>query len=74
VGGGAASPQRSLGMQEAIRCRRAYRKQLASAHCRDVEMLMPLKGFDERREKGDEPFGANPVCRIPCQEQRLLNF
>ena len=35
---------------------------------------MLLQGLDERREKGDEPFGANPVCRVPHQEQRLLHF
>ncbi len=37
-------------------------------------MLMPLQRFDQRGEKGDEPFGADAVGGVPDQEQRVLDF
>ena len=72
--GEAALAQCALGAQGAICCCGTHGEQLASAHFGEVEMLMPLQWLDERREKGDEPFGANPVRWVPHQEQRLLDF
>jgi hypothetical protein len=43
VGGDAAPTQRSLGMQEAIRCRCAHGKELASTFLCEVEVFMPQK-------------------------------
>jgi len=40
----------------------------------EVEMLMPLQGFDQRGEKGHEAFGADAVGRVPDQEQSVLDF
>jgi hypothetical protein len=37
-------------------------------------MLMPFQRFDQRREKRDETFGADTVCGVPDQEQRVLDF
>jgi len=34
---------------------------------------MALQGFDERGEKGDEAFGADPVGGVPDQEERVLD-
>ena len=59
----------ALGTQQAIRCRGAHGKQLASAFLGQVEMLMPLQRFDQRREKRDEAFGADAVGGVPDQEQ-----
>ena len=35
---------------------------------------MPLQRFDQRGEKRDEAFGADPVGGVPDQEQRVLDF
>ena len=72
--GEAALTDCALGAQEAICCCGTHGEKLASARFGKVEMLMPLQGLDERGEKGDKPFGANPVCCVPHQEQRLLDF
>src|SRR5258708_3321555 len=64
----------ALGAQEAIRRRRAHGEQLTAAFLREVEMLMPLQRFDQRGEKGNEPFGADAVGSVPDQEQGVLNF
>jgi len=63
-----------LGAQEAIRRRRAHREQLAAALLCELEVLMPLQRFDQRGEKRDEAFGADPVGGVPDQEQRVLDF
>ncbi len=34
---------------------------------------MPLQRFYQGREKGDEPFGTNPVGGVPGQKQRVLD-
>src|SRR2546427_11796326 len=60
-GGDAMQPQFALRGQQAIRCRRAHGKQLASALLCQVEVLIPLQCFNERGEKGDEVFGADAV-------------
>jgi len=73
-GGEAALTQFALRTQEAIRCRCAHGKQLASALLCDLEMLMPLQITEECGEKGDEPFGADPVGCMPDKEQRVLDF
>jgi hypothetical protein len=56
-----------------IRCGCAHGEQLTPALLGEMEMLMPLQRFDERREKGDEPFGADAVGGVPHQEQRVLD-
>lgn len=64
----------ALRTQQAI-CRRcAHGEKLAAALLSEVEVLMPLQRLNERREKGHEPFGTNPVGGIPCQEQGMLDF
>jgi len=73
-GGEAALTWCALGTQEAIGCRSAHGKQLASTFLRDLEMLMPLQGVDEREQKRYEAFGANAIGRVPDQEQRVLDF
>ena len=35
---------------------------------------MPLQRFNEDGEKGDEPFGADPVGDVLGQKQRVLDF
>ena len=72
--GKAALSQLVLGSQEAIRCRRAHGKQLPAAFHSQVEVPMPRQRFDQRREKGHEAFGADPVGGMPDQEQRVLDF
>ena len=47
---------------------------MAAALIREVEMLMPLQRFDQRGEKRDEPFSADPVGSVPDQEQGVLDF
>ena len=37
-------------------------------------MLLPLKRFDQRGEKGNEAFGTDPIGSMPDQEQRVLDF
>ena len=64
----------ALGTQEAIRCRCAHGKQLASALLCQVEMLMPLQRFDQRGEKRDEAFGADAVGGVPDQEQARVGL
>jgi hypothetical protein len=72
--GNTALSQFALRTQEAISRCCAHGEQLASARFREVEMLMPLQGFDKRGEKRDESFGADAVCRIPDKEQCMLDF
>ena len=47
---------------------------MAAALIREVEMLLPLKRFDQRGEKGNEAFGTDPIGSMPDQEQRVLDF
>jgi len=57
-----------------IRCGCAHGEQLAAAFLGQVEMLMPLQRFDQRGEKGHEPFGADAVGGVPDQKKRVLDF
>src|SRR5205823_13636271 len=59
--------------QQAIRRRSAHRKEVASTFLCKVGALMPLQGFDERGEIGDESFGADAVGGVPDQEERVLD-
>jgi hypothetical protein len=34
---------------------------------------MSLKRLHQGREKGDEPFGADPVGGVPGQKERVLD-
>ena len=64
-GGKAALTSFALGTQQPIRRRRAHREQLPAALLSEVEMLMPFQRLDQRREKGNEPFGADAVGSVP---------
>jgi hypothetical protein len=73
-GGNAAQTQLALGPPQSVSCRCAHGKQLASAFFCEVEMLMPLQGFDKGVKKRDEAFGADAVGGMPDQKQRVLDF
>jgi hypothetical protein len=56
-----------------IRCRCAHDEQLAATLLREVEMLLPLKRFDERGKKRHKVFGADTFSGMPDQEKRVLD-
>ena len=64
----------ALGSQQAIRRCRTHREQLSAALFGQVEVLMPLQCFDQRREKGHEAFGADAVGGMPGQEKSVLDI
>ena len=45
-----------------------------AALLREVEIPMPLQGFNDGRQKGDEPFGTVLVGGAPYQVQGLLDI
>ena len=73
-GGEAAQPQFLMGTQEAIRCRCAHGKQLASALLGEVEMLIPFQGVDQGGQERHQACGTDAIGSIPGQEQRVLDF
>jgi hypothetical protein len=60
--------------QQVIRGCCAHGEQLAAALFCELEVLMPLQGFDECGEKGHESFGTDPVSCVPDQEQRVFDL
>jgi hypothetical protein len=39
----------------------------------EVQVSMPLQGFDQCREKRHEPLATDAIGRVPCEEQRMLD-
>jgi hypothetical protein len=64
----------ALRTQVAIHRRGAHGEQLASTLLGQVEMLMPLQGFDKVGKKRDESFGTDAVGDMPDQEQSVLDL
>jgi hypothetical protein len=63
-----------MGTQEAIRCRCAHGKQLASALLGEVVMLIPFQGVNQARQERHQAFGTDAIGSTPGKKLRVLDF
>ena len=59
----------SRGTQEAISRRCTHGEQLVATLLREMQMPMPVKGFNKGGQERDQPFGIDLIGRFPCQQE-----